>query len=200
MPNHCENDLYIQGEQADTDALLLHIGMLKPKPEFDFNTLVPYPDPFKTMDDEAEAFGWAKRPSASDPERAFKLAELKKIEQAYVAKWGTTNDGFNSGGIEWRHDNWGTKWNAYDVARRDYDGRICVTFQTAWAPPTPIIVALAKRFPTVTISLEYFERGMEVAGGFTCESEDDHWQDEPWKPGVMSSQWELKGYRGKRGG
>lgn len=42
--------------------------------------------------------------------------------EAYKAKWGTDKNGYNSGGYEWCQDAWGTKWNAYAVARRDYCG------------------------------------------------------------------------------
>jgi hypothetical protein len=200
MPNHCENDLYVQGEKSDVDALLLHIGMYKPQPEFDFNTLIPYPDPFKAMDDDRESLPSLVGIYRDNPEYPAMVAAREAAIAAYEEKWGTRENGYNSGGYEWCIKYWGTKWNAYDVKRRDYDGRVCITFQTAWAPPIPVIIELAKRFPTCTITLEYFERGMEFAGGFTCESEEDHWEDEPWQAGKMTSVWELKGYRGKRGG
>jgi len=203
MPNYCENDLWVRGDKADVDALLLHVGMYKPKPEFDFNTVIPYPEKYRQMDDERALFGWEAQPRPDDPERAFKAAELKKLEQAYVAKWGTRHDGYNSGGYEWCHATWGTKWNAGDVARRDYDGRICISFQTAWGPPIPVIIELAKRFPLVTLTIEFFERGMEVIGGFQCPSKDDYYDNEKgieWEPGIVTDEWEFKGYRGVRGG
>lgn len=202
MPNYCENDLYIQGARADVDALLLHVGMYKPQPEFDFNTLIPYPDRFRMMDDEAEAFNWEKTPRLDDPERAFKLAELQKLKDAYTAKWGVESDGFNSGGYEWCCEAWGTKWGAGDVARRDYDGRACITFQTAWGPPVPVIIALAKQFPLVTLTIEYFEHGGQFAGGFQCPSEKDYYDEEKqaWEPGLITDEWECKTYRGVRGG
>lgn len=200
MPNHVENDLYIRGERANVDALLLHIGMYKPKPEFDFNTLIPYPDPFKAMDDDRESIPDLVGVYRDNPEYPAMLAARNEAIDAYTAKWATPDDGYNSGGHEWCIKHWGTKWNAYDVARRDYDGSVCITFQTAWSPPVPIIVELAKRFPTVTLSLEFFEHGMAFAGGFTCQCEDDHYDDEPWKPGKMTDVWETKEYRGHRGG
>jgi hypothetical protein len=36
------------------------------------------------------------------------------------------------------------------------------TFQSAWAPPLPVIEAMSKRFPSLNFALEYFEGG----GGF----------------------------------
>src|SRR5688572_17984410 len=139
MPNHCENDLYLRGDAADIAAVLAHMGADQEPVKFDFNALIPYPDPFKAMDDERELA--PDYPLPDDPERAAKLAAIKEFTTAYQMKWGTSSDGYNSGGYDWCCENWGTKWNAYDIVRRDYDGRVCITFQTAWAPPRPIIIA-----------------------------------------------------------
>lgn len=181
MPNHCHNDLWISGSSEDVDKLLAHIGADKETPEFDFNTVLPYPEKFALMDKEAQ-----ERRTPEDGE-------------AYRSKWGTDSDGYNSGGYEWCHQAWGTKWNAYDVVRRDYEG-ICLTFQTAWCPPQPVIVALAKMFPTVTLTLEFFERGGAFAGGFSCQSEDDWYDDDDvWEAGKVVDEWEAE-YKGPRGG
>jgi len=182
MPNHCENDLHISGEKADVDKLLAFIGADKEKTEFDFSKIIPYPERFEQMDREMK-----------------EAQETPEGREAYKAKWGTASDGFNSGGYEWRIREWGTKWGAYDVARRDYEG-VVLTFQTAWSPPFPVIVALAKMFPTVHLSLEYFEQGAAFAGGFQCVPKDD-WYDEkePWEAGKVTDEWKAK-YLGTRGG
>lgn len=41
---------------------------------------------------------------------------------------------------DWNLENWGTKWNAYSTER---DGNT-ITFNTAWASPTPVIEKLHK--------------------------------------------------------
>lgn len=190
MPNHCENDLYIRGIDEEVAAVLALVGADKTEIEFDFNAVIPYPEPFATMDREAEGFSWR-----IDGRESAEIARA-----AYVSKYGHDKDGFNSGGIEWRLNNWGTKWNAYSIVRRDYEG-CCLTFQTAWAPPRQIIIALGKRFPTVSFALEYFECGMCFCGGFQCLAEDE-WYDEaqPWSAGTVSDEWHLEGYLGRRGG
>ncbi|HEU5085948.1 MAG TPA: hypothetical protein VFT99_00840 [Roseiflexaceae bacterium] len=199
MPNHCENDLYISG--PNVDAVLEFIGITRAEPTFDFNTLIPYPERFAQMDDEYRAIPDLVGLYRGTPEYEQRAAARAVAGSAYVAKWGTSQNGYNCGGYEWCHTNWGTKWNAYDVARRDYDGHVVVTFQTAWSPPKPVIVALALRFPDHTFSLEYFERGMGFCGGFTCLSQEDWWDenDEPWKAGRPVAEWEGE-YRGMRGG
>lgn len=52
---------------------------------------------------------------------------------------------------DWNIDNWGTKWNACDTDVVDDD---TVTFNTAWAAPTPIFEALAKKYPEKSIRVE----------------------------------------------
>lgn len=99
---------------------------------------------------------------------------------------------------EWCVSNWGTKWDAYKVARRDYLGP-CITFQTAWAPPEPVVVALHKLFPKCSLHLECFECGAGYAGGFSLLAEDDWYDDEEaWEAGKKTAEWqgEYCGYRG----
>lgn len=177
MPNHCHNDLYISGPKEQVDALLALVGADKAQPKFDFNTIIPYPAQFADRDKEAKELGW----------------------KAFAERHGRdAKDGYNSGGYEWCSENWGTKWNAYDVARRDYLG-VCLSFQTAWSPPKPVIIELHKRFPLCALSLESFERGSEYAGGFTVPPEEDWYEDEPWEAGKVINEWSGK-YQGHRGG
>lgn len=178
MPNWCENDLYISGPGPDVAALLHRIGADEIEPRFDFNAVVPYPARFAERDAE--------------------FARLSQKERSARFARGET-DGFNSGGKEWRDKYWGVKWNAFDVLRRDYE-HPCITFQTPWGPPTPVIVVLHKLFPTCSLRLEYFERGCEECGGFSCLSRDD-WDetDGDWAPGNQVNQWSGR-YLGHRGG
>lgn len=187
MPNHCENDLYISGKKEDVDALLEFVGMNREKPTIDFNVILPYPKEYEERDRDAE-----------DPNVTAEM---------FTAKYGPNSvshgfkvDGYNVGGHAWTRKAWGTKWNAYEVVRRDYEV-VCITFQTAWSPPIPVIQELHRKFPKTSLSLEYFEYGGGFAGGFTCCDEDD-WFEEAgeWEAGKMSQVWETDNYRGRRGG
>lgn len=177
MPNHCHNDLYISGPKERVEALLALIGADQPDPKFDFNTIIQYPAHFYGRDKESEYLG----------------------DKAFKEKYGTgAKDGYNSGGYEWCSQNWGTKWNAYNVARRDYCGA-CVTFQTAWCAPSPVIIEMHRKFPECTLHLEFFEMGAAMAGGFSLLSQDDWYEDQPWTAGVKTSEWGGE-YHGHRGG
>lgn len=185
MPNWCENDLYFDGTIADVAAVLSLMGADETPPRFDFNAVLPYPEPFKSLDDEARAL-------------EKELQSWSKARDAMVAKHGKF-DGYNHGGYEWCQATWGTKWNASDVARRDYNGQTCVTFQTAWGPPRPVIAALHRKFPRVRFCLEFFEMGCAFAGGVSfLPAIDSNLPD--WEPGKPEGEWLTKEYRGLRGG
>lgn len=175
MPNFCENDLYIHGDAARVNELLELMGVNKDAPEFDFNKVLPYPENFKKLDDEERELGY----------------------EAFHKKYGPrARNGYNAGGYEWCSATWGTKWNAHQVVRRDYGG-VCVSFQTAWSPPKPVISALHKLFPDLTLSLEYFEMGVGYCGGALYVTSDD--EADGWEAGVPDREWQGA-YQGIRGG
>lgn len=70
----------------------------------------------------------------------------------------------------WNVANWGTKWNCGEVwsDREDsgsiVEGTTSYNFDTAWSPAEPIVAALSKQFPTLTITHRYCEGGMGFAG------------------------------------
>lgn len=191
MPNHVENDLFIDGTTSQVDEVLATIGAKRDTPTFDFNTLIPYPEPWAQMDKESCAMQEIKD-----------KAEQRKAIEAYFAKWGTHNDGFNSGGHDWCVATWGTKWNAYEVVIvtdrvRDYSDkkRVRVSFRTAWSAPIPVVDKLAELYPDVEIALEYFEKGMEFAGG------SDYIERQYVEAGEQrKSEWSIDNYKGCRGG
>lgn len=46
----------------------------------------------------------------------------------------------------WCVQNWGTKWNAYNCSTGFETDLAFITFDTAWAPPYPILAAFCNRF------------------------------------------------------
>ena len=53
----------------------------------------------------------------------------------------------------WRIQNWGTKWNAYDQIKTEKPNELY--FLTAWSAPSEIYEALTKKFPNLTIEVDY---------------------------------------------
>ena len=53
---------------------------------------------------------------------------------------------------EWRLDNWGTKWEAYDQMLIEEN---VLQFDTAWSMPEPIYIALSNKFPEIDFEVEW---------------------------------------------
>lgn len=55
---------------------------------------------------------------------------------------------------KWNISHWGAKWNSYDFdPYAKYDEKF--SFQTAWASPEPVIIALSEMFPDVEFEVKY---------------------------------------------
>jgi hypothetical protein len=76
----------------------------------------------------------------------------------------------------WRCENWGTKWNAYDQSvLEDEWSTLVIEFLTAWSPPYPIVTRireeLNKRYPMekgydISVRGGWIEEGYQSAGVF----------------------------------
>lgn len=58
----------------------------------------------------------------------------------------------------WNSDNWGTKWDAYDVSV-DLDGNM-FTCNTAWSMAFPVWEALSKKYPEALFEVTYADEDM----------------------------------------
>lgn len=92
---------------------------------------------------------------------------------------------FGRTALEWSRENWGTKWNAYDVRPMEAtDDSLTVRFETAWAPPYPWLAAV---FNGLKVSFEHnsLSEGGEHGrhGLFDITAIDcitgDPWREEP---------------------
>lgn len=71
---------------------------------------------------------------------------------------------------QWQIENWGTKWNAYDLSRKryydypadtNYDIRTStIVFDTAWNTPRPVFDALFAKFPDLTFEIHYADEAI----------------------------------------
>jgi hypothetical protein len=69
------------------------------------------------------------------------------------------------GWYEWRIDNWGTKWDAAEtVILENSVDELCVSFETAWAPPTEWLKKVSLKFPNLNFVLDYIEEGQGFCG------------------------------------
>jgi hypothetical protein len=167
MPNHCDNDLRIHGDQKEIERFFNAVRGDEEGIIIDANKIIPYPKEYADADKASEEYR-KKNPGAS-----FSTGP---------------KDGFNNGGYEWCCKNWGTKWGLYDFYNnKEFKKSAAVSFNTAWSPPNPIILAASKLFPKLTFTLRYYEQGAAFQGIYRVKNgevlEDDTWD-----------------YRGGRGG
>lgn len=190
MPNHCETDMYIKGAKDDVSAFAKWLEEIEGMEIC--RALIPYPEPYKTMDEEARAFSFFGGEQDKEKRQA--------AEEAYKAKYGHTKDGYNSGGYEWCNDNWGTKWGVYEASFTPQTARgALLSFQSAWSPPSEAVFqALSLKFPELTFEIEYFEGGAAYCGGMTFYSKSEC-EDYECEFGTPTAEWSGD-YAGSRGG
>ena len=64
----------------------------------------------------------------------------------------------NTDWYDWRIQNWGTKWNAYEYVKTGNENELY--FLTAWSAPKEIYESLTKKFPNLTIEVDYADENM----------------------------------------
>ena len=163
MPNDCSNELVIKGTKQTLDKICeKHIKSERYGSSLDFDTILPYPQECKEADRKA--------------------GEEAKMESV-----------FSDIGYRWRVDNWGTKWSSYNGDHRFFsDTELYLTFDTAWSPPEPVVIELAKMYPDAEFILDYREEGMNFYGRMVCKDgavteawckeieEDEDSENEEW--------------------
>lgn len=94
-------------------------------------------------------------------DRVFDFNTLIPMPQDAVDSIGTP--GVSPLWYRWSVDNWGTKWNAYDISVSESS----VRFDTAWSAPLPIFEALAERFPDYSFDIKYADENYGYNFGHT---------------------------------
>jgi hypothetical protein len=205
MPNHCENDLIVIGPKDDVERFVKESSIedtsMGDDIHLDFNTAVPYPEKWEAMDGVQEEYDEETRRLCE--EAASKMPEWASKEEVHGAvsavnreRWTQETrpkNGYNAGGYEWCIENWGTKWNAYSTHSisvepvDDSSKQFKISFDTAWAPPIPVVHAWAEKHPSLEISLHWYEAGCGFCGSLVLHGAE-----------VLQ---ETNGeYRGPRGG
>jgi hypothetical protein len=155
MPNWVYNKLVVTVKTEHKNELEKFIGFACGKgwsihatevAPFDFNKFIPYPERFLVIDRALDE--WVKQNPDKD---IWSQAPIK--------------DSYNSGGYDWCIANWGTKWNAGFVKDRGIEQfrltkdrkKVTYKFDTAWAPPLPVILKASEMFPNLKFRLDYDE-------------------------------------------
>lgn len=147
MPNYCQCFLKVSDYEGDFDRWPEFSESIKGDGGelLSFDKIIPYPAEWKELDRKWE--------------------EQFQVWQKTGRDFPQFKNGYNNGGYEWCHENWGTKWDAGDFedVNNGYDP-VIYKFTTAWAPPLPVILKLSEMWPSLTFVIEYYESGMEFGG------------------------------------
>jgi len=93
------------------------------------------------------------------PEQDLNLFAEKQLAFSYFHPAPQNTD------IEWCYENWGTKWDPYDIViERNGPNGIEFNFTTAWSPPIPFLTHLLAQYPSCWMKLTYGEPMVMVAG------------------------------------
>ena len=182
MPNWCYNTLSVSGNEKnmkkfyDSLSQKFKEGDCDYKNEIllDFNDFVPRPkslditsgssvvNALKVINKEADFDDY---PNLKDKDYEEARNYISNVEKYGHGDW-----------YSWSYENWGTKWNASGVYVSNKDKDFCmISFESAWAPPIPVIDALMEQHPELNVELEYSESGMGFAGKYGREG--DHTYD-----------------------
>jgi hypothetical protein len=112
-------------------------------------------------------FPWVKDQGIRTAEEFAAYVERERPQAIELARKYLTNKQ-KFGHMTWRdwcYANWGTKWNAYSVDEPELlSDRAIARFDTAWCPAIPVTVKLSELFPSVALTLRYFDEGWSFAG------------------------------------
>lgn len=186
MPNHVKNIIHIKDSGGhsieDIQSVLLN------KDGFvDFNAIVQLPKCLEDFEPHAGIVGAAKAimqfpvsdnplvRSMQIPNRHRDLERYEKSEQdgGFTDKEKSDVDRAVSNikecgyayWYDWKIENWGTKWNAYDQPE---DG-FCIDcdtfeFQTAWSSPAILIKIVSEKLPGAIFEIKYADEYI----GYNC--------------------------------
>ncbi len=127
MPNHVTNNVKISGKAEDIKDIFS--SLKTDKSDFDFNEILPMPE---ELTDTVSSTATPKN-------------------QDLIDKFGFDN------WYDWSLQNWGTKWNAYEVSTIDVSE---VQFDTAWSCSDTLIQKLSKLHPNVEFVLTYADEDL----------------------------------------
>jgi len=186
MPNWCENGLSVsvpsgteEGKQQLEEFIETAAGFNRfgDFTLLNFEAFVPYPRVFDELDKLADAYGILYSRVDRLP-TALRNDLLKGLRRSWEF-----NDGFNLGGYEWCITHWGTKWDVIVETYVADESIIQYGFDTPWSPPTPVVLAMSRKFPLLHFELRYMEPGMAFKGRYVCKNGevevDDCWDMTP---------------------
>lgn len=179
MPNHVRNRIDLKGPEEIIERLISeaveHVPMIH-------HTNGPDGPPLFT-DNEGLGFyaedEWGTIVNVHTGMPCFRKDELKPFTDGpfdnldfnvFQPMPDHIREGSGEAFCGWASEHWGAKWNAYEGRIEREEGKVVIFFNTAWAPPKPVIQALAARYPELEGEHCYVEEGGESWGSVEVSS------------------------------
>ena len=148
MPNWCQNEITISGDEKEVKEFIKFVSSKESK--FDFNKIYPMPKELEGTVSGSES---------------LKSDEQKAKSELWNVEYGADN------WYDWKILHWGTKWEL-DPSYIEVDDEgdyVTYRFDTAWSPPEGIFHALNQKFKFVEddslgIQWHYREDGVGLTG------------------------------------
>lgn len=100
-------------------------------------------------------------------EKSNRIAALVNLDAAKQAR-ANLEKYCASDWYDWSTSNWGTSWNGGEVKIELMTAvSFIITFVTSRTAPIPVIAALCKQYPDVTVEMAYVDPDMRYAGKLT---------------------------------
>ena len=183
MPNHCRNEISVYGAREDVEAFVSKIELAFEEfgtPDFDGDkfTFAAFVPPEKNVLHGSSGYGaFVRRDGVWENIDVNEKEAIRQGIEFYSGEFCRDENGvvytrpeMNELGLtdwySWQVDNWGTKWDAYDVSMGyGVDGKsFHIDFFTAWSPPIPVVKAMQEQHPELVITMNYEELGMGFHG------------------------------------
>lgn len=177
MPNHDTNYVAVIGPVEKLERVRSEFitpnddGTVSP----DFNVLIPMPHELSVTSSPPTVVATqdeADKQNAEHKER-WPAGLFGNIEYYAIAEDEAKRRLLEYGALDWyafASNRWGTKWNAYSyehektcIVERGENSVLYMTFDTAWAQPTPVLEELARTYDVRVACITIDE------GGFTPE-------------------------------
>lgn len=181
MPNWVTNKLIVAGGSED-ELRTFRLKAEGPnswgeRVPLTYHAFIPYPEEYARIDRlfyEWEQLTGSRWAGIGSPEFQ-EFARKRGFDPA------PERDGFNSGGYEWRNENWGTKWDAVDPEVAETEEGLVYHFLSPWSPPIPVILAMSRQHPLI-FRLEFeeatFAGKATFQGGEILEEFVEWWREE----------------------
>lgn len=165
MPNHVKNIVRISGSE---ESIARCSEQIFKGGEFSFENIKPMPEELHLESGTMSCFAkdWINAGQAQRKRIEKDIMNMYGLgRKEVVAKLQCYADNMAKYGCltwyEWHCDNWGTKWDAYEISEIERGNHsIRIDFCTAWSTPEEVIKTLAEQYPDLTIAVDYADEDL----------------------------------------